>query len=415
MKKNKILLCTLVYAIIYISIYYLLKAFNYTFLVWIKNLSVILISIGIIAGSIQFTKNIRKDKKVLKIILYLLIIVLTGFILLVNFFYFVFITNIEEISEYEGLRMLKETRQVLKSNYIKYYDYTNPLIRSMQERVYMSYDDTISEDEYGGTTFYNKEGQEVEDIYGTEFIDVTTTTTQNNISSTNRDTVNTTEENKNYSKDFDITVFNEYMGANISYKKTVELLNMFCNEYYIYLANSESQTGNNSGVYVYLSKNSTADKMLKNAVVDSIESYLRVLDDSVEATYNISVGTNKTYGEYIFIERNDLKMLRGNFKITSKTDDKKGNYDYIEDFKTIFDSKEFIENINKEYDIDITNNVKIWSMEKNNFLMNIGCEGINKDEYNKYSEYVFKTFKEFVKDKYNLDLEKTTLFNEVIQ
>lgn len=228
-------------------------------------------------------------------------------------------------------------------------------------------------------------------------------------------TDNKIENNIAYANHYDLTVFSDYYGKNISYKKTVELLNKFCNEYYIYLTNSESKTGNNPGVYVYLSRNNQEDNMRKDAVVDTIKSNLKVFEDSVEATYNISYGMNQKYGEYIFIERNDLKMLRGDFKITSKTDGSKGNYDYIEDFKVILDSQEFIDKVNSNYNIDIINNVKIWSMTKNNFLMNIGCEGINKEQYNEYSDYVFKTFKEFVKNKYNLDIEKTTTFNEVIQ
>ena len=71
--------------------------------------------------------------------------------------------------------------------------------------------------------------------------------------------------------------------------------------------------------------------------------------------------------------------------------------------------------INSNYNIDITNNVKIWSMTKNNFLMNIGCESIDKNLYKEYSSYVFNTFKDLVKSKYNMDLELTTAFNEVIQ
>lgn len=411
--------------------------------------------------------------------------------------------------------MIKETRQVFKSNYIKYYDYTNPFFRSMQERVYMSYDDTISEDEYGGTTFYNKDGKEVEDVYGTEFIDLTSlktfanegdatyanvvellnqvdilfnkniykvntsdnylfiylTNNENNyiknenekqelkniienfkdielskenskysirfwkgyiaiynktyssIENYNKpitnintsNTVNSNDKNDNYAKDFDISVLNEYLGENISYKKTLELLNKFCNEYYIHLTNSESKTGNNPGIYVYLSKNSSADKMLKDSIVSTIKSNIKVFEDSVEATYNISVGKNKKYGDYIFIERNDLKMLRGNFEITSKINVSKGNYDYIEEFMVVLQSKEFIDKINNKYNINISNNVKIWSMTKNNFLMNIGCEGIDEEQYNEYSEYVFTTFKEFIKNKYNLDLKTTTPFNEVIQ
>ena len=155
--------------------------------------------------------------------------------------------------------------------------------------------------------------------------------------------------------------------------------------------------------------------MLKDSVVSTIKSNIKIFEDSVEATYDISIGKNKKYGDYIFIERNDLKMLRGDFKITSKTDDSKGNYDYIEDFKVILDSQEFIDKINSNYNIDITNNVKIWSMTKNNFLMNIGCESIDKNLYNEYSTYVFNTFKDLIKSKYNIDLETTTIFNEVIQ
>ncbi len=231
----------------------------------------------------------------------------------------------------------------------------------------------------------------------------------------NNEVANKIENNISYANHYDLTVFSNYYGKNISYTKTVDLLNKFCNEYYIYLVNSESMTGNNPGIYVYLSRNTTADKMLKDSIVSTIKSTLKVLEESVEATYNISYGMDKKYGEYIFIERNDLRMLRGNFKIISKTDNNKNNADYIEDFNMIFNSKEFIENINNNYNIDITNNVKLWSMEKNNFLMNIGCENIDKNKYKEYSEYVFKTFKTFVKNKYNLELELTTDFNEVIQ
>lgn len=66
MKKNKILIITLLYSIVYILLSFSLKKFNYTFLVWIKNLSVVLISLGLVLGCIQFTKNIKKERKYLK-------------------------------------------------------------------------------------------------------------------------------------------------------------------------------------------------------------------------------------------------------------------------------------------------------------------------------------------------------------
>lgn len=117
-------------------------------------------------------RSINKEKRGAKVILYIVIIILTFVIFFIDAFYYIFIANVEEHSEYEGRNMIKETRQVLKLNYIKYYNYINPFIRSKQETVYISYDDTISEDEYGGTYYYDKDGKEVEDIKGTPFIDM---------------------------------------------------------------------------------------------------------------------------------------------------------------------------------------------------------------------------------------------------
>lgn len=67
--------------------------------------------------------------------------------------------------------MIQEIREGPINNYIKYYDYINPFVKRTHERVYMNYDDNLSESEYCGTTFYNKYGKEVEDFDGTEFLD----------------------------------------------------------------------------------------------------------------------------------------------------------------------------------------------------------------------------------------------------
>lgn len=201
--KKSIFLFTLIYLIIYATIFFTLKAFNLTFLVWIKNISIIIISIGTISGLIQIVRRINKDKKIRKIILYIFIILFSFIIFLINACYFMFIANTEELSEYEGKNMVKETRQVFKSNYIKYYDYINPFIRSVYERVYISYDDTISEDEYGGTFYYDKDGNEVEDIKGTKFLDLSNlkkyasegSATYENVQELLKDVYNNYEEN----------------------------------------------------------------------------------------------------------------------------------------------------------------------------------------------------------------------------
>ena len=73
--KKNILLFILIYLITYVTLFFVLKAFGLTFLVWIKNISVIIISIGTIVGLIQIVRNIDKDKKIKKIILYIFIII----------------------------------------------------------------------------------------------------------------------------------------------------------------------------------------------------------------------------------------------------------------------------------------------------------------------------------------------------
>lgn len=86
-------------------------------------------------------------------------------------FYIIFIANTETITSYFGVMMIKERRQVFKNNYINYYEYINPFVRSKQELIKEHYDDTISEDEYCGTTFYDEEGNEVDTFNGKTYID----------------------------------------------------------------------------------------------------------------------------------------------------------------------------------------------------------------------------------------------------
>lgn len=160
--------------IVYISLTFLLKIFNYTFLAWVKNISTIIILCGTFGGVIELIHNLKN--KSLKVILYIVTIILTALIVFILFPYFLlyytFNGTIEKVSEYEGITMIQEIREGPINNYIKYYDYINPFIKRAHERVYMRYDDNLSEYEYCGTTFYNKDGKEVEDIDGTEFLDM---------------------------------------------------------------------------------------------------------------------------------------------------------------------------------------------------------------------------------------------------
>ena len=254
--KKSIFLFILMYLIIYATIFFTLKAFNLTFLVWIKNISIIIISIGTISGLIQIVRSINKGKKIRKIILYIFIILFSFIIFLINACYFMFIANTEELSEYEGENMIKETRQVFKSNYIKYYDYINPFIRSVHERVYVSYDDTISEDEYGGTYYYDKDGNEVEDIEGTKFIDLSGL--------------------KKYANE-----------SNATYESVQELLNEVCSNYKEQIYNVESTE---NFLFIYLTNNKekiASAEAEKQKLLDMIQNFLTVESAKKDNCYTI--------------------------------------------------------------------------------------------------------------------------------
>ena len=169
--KLNILFKTIIYAIIFVLSSMLLDKFELTFLWWVKDLSIILVTLGIIIGIIEIIGNMTSEKKFRKLILHIVWILFVLFAALVNFIYFVFMSNSEKITKYYDVKMIIEVRSVWKSNYIKYYDYLNPFIRSKQEIISEYYDDAIAIHEYGGTTFYNEEGKEVDEFNGRPYFD----------------------------------------------------------------------------------------------------------------------------------------------------------------------------------------------------------------------------------------------------
>lgn len=169
--KLNILFKTIIYAIIFVLSSMLLDKFELTFLWWVKDLSIILVTLGIIIGIIEIIGNMTSEKKFRKLILHIVWILFVLFATLVNFIYFVFMSNSEDITKYYDVKMIREVRNVWKSNYIKYYDYSNPFIRSKQERIRESYDDTIAIHEYGSTTFYDENGKEVDEFNGRPYFD----------------------------------------------------------------------------------------------------------------------------------------------------------------------------------------------------------------------------------------------------
>lgn len=220
------------------------------------------------------------------------------------------------------------------------------------------------------------------------------------------------KEIKPYSE-FEKTELKKYLGKKVSYSNAIELLNKFINEYKNNLANSELD--GTTGIYVYLSTNINYDEMLKDSIVSSIESYLNTRENEVEGTYTISIGNNEKYGKYIYIQRNELQMLRGTFKIEPGDNGLNDNYKYIDIYNKVLNSKSFLEKVSSKYGIDLTNKVKVWSLTLNNFLINVGCDEINSKEYLKYADYVFEVFSNEMKQQYNLELIRMGAFEKVVQ
>lgn len=220
------------------------------------------------------------------------------------------------------------------------------------------------------------------------------------------------KESKSYSE-FEKSELKNYLGKKVSYNSAVELLNKFINEYKNNLSNSESD--GTTGIYVYLSANINSDEMLKDSIVSSIESYLNARKDDIEGTYTINVGNNEKYGKYIYIQRNELQMLRGSFKIEPGNNGLNDNYKYIDIYNKVLSSKSFLEKVSNKYGIDLTNKVKVWSLTLNNFLINIGCDEIDPKNYSQYTDYIFEVFNNEMKQQYNLELIRMGAFSKVVQ
>lgn len=410
--KNHTFYSTLIFIIIFIAIEFLLSLFS---MMYRSLIYIFAIAILIIGTTISILKSILKiSKKWLKISS----LCLFSIFLILFALFFVALSAFRYQPTYvvnrDNEKYVAYVESIWDLTYVYYYKYINPFVVSKKLSIEEFYDtgnnpfkSKYAKECKGATTYYAKDGKtriKTEIVNDEKNDNIDNTILENNIT-----------EEKVYAESCNLQMFSQYFGKSVSYSKTVELLDKICNEYAIYLWNSEGKTGSNPGHLIYLSTEPQSDKMLQETIVSSINSYLTVLENGVEATYNISIKNHERYGEHICVERNDLKMLRGSFKLNSTIDGMDDNYDYIEIFKPILCSEELINTINEQYNIDINNNVKIWSLTTNNFLMNIGCGGISETQYKEYSNFVFNTFKDMVLEKYKVDLDITQNFTLVIQ
>lgn len=151
--KEHILLDTAVLACIYWLSRAVLRLLGLEWMNWVKWAAALLLFAGVLAGTVQLLR--RSTGRTKKIAFG----VLTGaeaVVMLCALFVTLLVSDRQEIVKLDGEKMVRETHSVLLSNWIKYYDYQNPFVRKIQERIYVACDDSPHERLY--TIYYDEDG-----------------------------------------------------------------------------------------------------------------------------------------------------------------------------------------------------------------------------------------------------------------
>ena len=125
--------------------------------------SLIAIISGIIIGTIQ-SINRDDETKLSKFFLITLCVSIEVFFACIVLLTKVTFTNIEVLTIVNGKIMFENKHSFLLSNWIDYYDYVNPIIRSKQPRIHKAYDDALSEENYLYTVYYDRDGNVIKKI-----------------------------------------------------------------------------------------------------------------------------------------------------------------------------------------------------------------------------------------------------------
>lgn len=125
MKKN-FLIYTIIYTILLLAMKYLLNLFQLEFRLWIYQISLFLISLGLVIGIVQVIRRIKE--KELKVFVTIDCIFLAIPICIVAYFLFFDLF----IPEYVVIKNSEKRLAVVKDFYgvtVHYYEYKGPLIR----------------------------------------------------------------------------------------------------------------------------------------------------------------------------------------------------------------------------------------------------------------------------------------------
>lgn len=145
--KTSILFWTFIFTLVMVILSLCLKITNLTFLNWVKTMTIIIIFIGLVMGTIQSVKQ-----KVLRNILIVAEIIIFTIVIFCNMMFI----DREKIVFKDKCYMVQRTHSFLLSNYIDYYDCQNIFIRNTKASIHEVYNNTLSE--YLYTIYYDRKG-----------------------------------------------------------------------------------------------------------------------------------------------------------------------------------------------------------------------------------------------------------------
>ena len=188
-----ILLDTIIYTLIIVTLYFILSSFKLMFREWIYIVSTLIIIGGFVAGIIQLVLKIKEN--VLRNVLIGIVIILLLLSIPIIFFFGAFSYTPEYIVKKDGKKYVAYVNGFLRT-YVYYYDYKNIFVVGNQKRIEEDYGkggfDPIK-NKFGNkydveiTTYYDEDGNVVrrEDttsnnqIQGTEINNINENITNN--------------------------------------------------------------------------------------------------------------------------------------------------------------------------------------------------------------------------------------------
>lgn len=157
--KNHLLLITFIYFILFVFFWFLLSQLGFVYLLWFKIVSVLFIGLGIIFGTILKVKRTNYKKKD-KIVLSLLYVSFELFISVIAICVvsFSLIYQSEKLVFVDDKLYVERRYSFLVANHIDYYRFSNIFFRTKQASFTKDYNNSFSDSEYIGTTYYDEDG-----------------------------------------------------------------------------------------------------------------------------------------------------------------------------------------------------------------------------------------------------------------